>query len=178
MEAHFTTARMAEREDDEGSWEDYWGGGGGEEDLGRRIFFGQLVALANDTPGVINSLAWDDTYPTEDCTMAIGKQTQSYLDGGWNMGGEIKIGTILDVLADVLPCSTHLRTLNMDPNQGSLNEWGATEKVQWMVLDEEVYQRFVLALQSSNVTAIFLPTVRSTFLQSDFGFGILVENRS
>ena len=32
MEAHFTTARMAEREDDEGSWEDYWGGGGGEEE--------------------------------------------------------------------------------------------------------------------------------------------------
>ena len=65
MEAHFTTARMAEREDNKWAWEEYWDswGGRGEAELGRRMFFGQLVALANDTPGVINSLASDAWHP-------------------------------------------------------------------------------------------------------------------
>jgi hypothetical protein len=93
-------------------------------------------------------------YPMEGCTMEIGKQSQC--SDEYDMGGDIDIGVILDALADVLPGSTHLRTLKMDPSQGSLNEWGATEKEQWLLLDEEIYQRFVLALQSNNVTASFL----------------------
>jgi hypothetical protein len=105
-------------------------------------------------------------YPTQGCTMAIGQQTQTCDE--CDMGGDMNIGTILDVLADVLPCSTHMRTLQMNPSQGDLNGWGATEKEQWLLLDEEVYQRFMQALQSSNVTAIFLPAVFVFFLIFDF----------